>query len=321
MNDDFEEGASLAFEPEEAIAAYLDDIEDLEAAAALRRKVVRGQSIASLLGLEYAISAHHYGYISESETGRAPIVPATSVKPDPDLVNTAVKVTLEKFYVESYPGIGRHTILLEVLGRNQAGSEAEDLRFTSVVEANDRDSVAIAGIPLFVGLRVPPDGIAFKGRTIGLRSSGDAMIVDALKSGAFQSGMKLLGHVQPVIPQFVQLAAGVTAGLAKRRLNKQIQTFQLGLDFSDQSTAPSLRLGAYVVVQAPDDGSWSWSDWIYDFDRSNVVHAETGNQAPYNTMVFRISKSHVETPASATRSDDQDKARPARRRSTKSMPA
>ena len=207
-----------------------------------------------MLGKAYAHTAHVYGFIAEGDptTDRVPIVPAASIKADKTLVTNSIKVTLDAFRIQEYPGLGLHTVLFDFIGRDQAGDESQDLRFASVFKANDKDNAALNGAPVFTGLTVPPDGLSFQARTITIRSAGDETILNVLQSAAFKDGLKLLGHVQPALPQLVGLAGGITENLLKRRWNRQVQCFDLGLDFSRSLTSARLRRGSYVVVQVPD---------------------------------------------------------------------
>lgn len=230
---DFDETQSIGYLSDAELADYLEEIGDEEAALALRDTGARGQGFARMRGAAYAYTAHVYGFIPEGDptTDRIPVMPAASVEADGSLVAHRIKVTLDAFRVQEYPGLGTHTVLFDFQGRDQAGEERQDLQFASVLTANDRDNSAVSGVPIFTGLTVPPDGLSFKARTITIRSAGDETILNVLQSAAFKDGLKLLGHIQPALPQLVGLAGGITENLAKRRRNKVVQTFDLGLDF------------------------------------------------------------------------------------------
>lgn len=284
----FEDQPSLCDMTIDEVANFLDDIEDTDTAQTLRARGATGQSW--IIGSKkWLIGSHMVGFIGAAGTLEPTrIVPAQTIDPDHDLVGKAIKISLDKFRVAAYPGLGQHRILTEVLGRNQAGQETEDLRFSTVLTAEDNDSTGVSGVPIFTGLIVPPDGLALEARTIRVGSKTDDAIIAALESGPFKEGLKLIAHVQPVLPQLITLAAGATAAILKRGKNAQVQKFIVGLDFSRTLTSAKLRLGSYVIMQAPDDGSFDWADWRFDPSSASVVD-DDGKVAPFNTIVFGVS--------------------------------
>jgi len=286
------------------LADYLDGIGDEDAASVFRLSGARGQGLARMRGAAYAFSAHAYGFIEEGDAGSEliPIVPAHSVEADQSLVGQPIKVTLDGFRVAEYPGLGLHTVLFDFQGRDQAGDEAQDLQFASVLKVNDGDNAAVSGVPIFTGLTVPAEGLSFKARTVTIRSSGDETIVNVLQSTVFKDGLKLLGQIQPALPQLVTLAGGITDNLLKRRWNEVVQLFDLGLDFGRSRTSARLRRGSYVVVQVADAGLWNWSDWFYDPSSMNVVNAK-GEISKANVIIFAVSDSASTMAKSAIRED------------------
>jgi hypothetical protein len=284
----FDDQLSLCDMPIEDVANFLDDIEDTDTAQTLRARGTAGQSWV-IGSKKWLIGSHKVGFIDpDGKTGAVQIVPAQTIAPDHSLVGKAIKISLDKFRVDAYPGLGQHRILTEVLGRNQAGQETEDLRFSTVLTAEDNDSSGVSGVPIFTGLIVPADGLALEARTIRVGSKSDDAIIAALESGTFKEGLKLIAHVQPVLPQLITLAAGATAAILKRGKNAQVQKFIVGLDFSPTLTSAKLRLGSYVIMQAPDDGSFDWAEWKFDPSSSSVVN-DDGKVAPYNTIIFGVS--------------------------------
>jgi hypothetical protein len=301
---DFSEQNSIGYLSDAELADYLEEIGDEDGAQALRAAGARGQSIARMRGAPYANTAHVYGFIEEGDAAaeRLPIRPAHSIEADPSLIGKTIKVTLDGFRVAEYPGLGLHTVLFDFQGRDQAGDETQDLQFASVLTVNDEDNAAVNGSPIFTGLTVPADGLSFKVRTITIRSSGDETILAVLRSRAFKDGLKLLGQVQPALPQLVSLAGGIADNLEKRRRNKQVQGFDLGLDFSRSRTSARLRRGSYVVVQVSDTSLWDWDQWFYDPSSMNVVNVE-GRIAPLNTIIFAVTDSASGEARSAMREE------------------
>lgn len=305
----FDDALSICHFNDDELIAYLEEIGDEEAARALTMSGARGQGFARMRGAAYACAAHVYGFIEagDSPSERLKIVPASSVTADQNLLGHPIKVTLDAFRVQEYPGTGLHTVLFDFQGRDQAGSEEQDLQFASVLQVHDHDNAAVSGVPIFTGLTVPRDGLSFKARTISIRSSGDETILRVLQSSLFKDGLRLLGQVQPALPQLVGLAGGITENLLKRRWNKQVQLFDLGLDFGMSRTSSRLRLGSYVAVQVPDPNLWNWDNWFYDPNSMNIVNSD-GHIAPNNTVVFAISESGSTMPRSAMREEGRNAA-------------
>lgn len=304
---DFDEERSLGYQPDDQVADYLEAIGDTEGAALLREPGIRGQGVGRLLGKAWSHTSHVVGFVEEREAGepavaRVPIRPAFEAKADPSLIGTQIKVTLDVFQVHEYPGLSPHSVLFDFQGRDQAGSEAQDLQFASVLNVNSHDRAAVNGVPIFTGLTVPGDGLSFKATTIRIGSSSDQAIVDVLESSAFKEGLKLMGTLQPALPQLVGLAAGITKNISNRFLNKQIQSFDLGLDFGANPSSIRLRRGSYVVVQVPGRDSWRWGDWSLDRHTMGVVDS-AGKPAPYNVIVFGVTGSTSTEARSAIRSD------------------
>lgn len=303
---EFDEQISVCHQSDAEVADFLEHLGDIEGAKELRENGVRGQGPGLSFSQPWKQSSHVFGFIEEGDgtTGLIPIIPASSVKADRSLVGQQIKVTLDAFQVHKYPGFGKHTVLFDFQGRDQAGGEPHDLQFSSVLYASDGERAGVSGVPIFTGLTVPPDGLSFKARTILLGNKGDEAIVGVLQSGVFKGGLQLMGTLQPALPQLVALAGGVTQNLLTRQWNKQVQLFDLGLDFSNSLTSGRLRRGSYIVVQVPGTSLWRWQDWSFDPSRMMVVNA-AGNAAEHNIVIFAVSASSATTASSATRPDGQ----------------
>ncbi len=287
------------------VAAYLREIGDTKTADAITKiGSAGGQGITLPLKTYPWMCANHViGYVAPGgKSGRLSISPAVEIEPDADLIGKAIKINLNKFHVNDYPGILKHTVLMEFTGRSQTGDTKEDLRFTTVCEIKNKDSTS-AGLPIFTGVRVPADGLAFDGRTVRVKGDGDEMILGVLKSKTFQRGITLLAHAQPALPMLTQMSAGVVEYLLKQSRNRAVQRFDLGLDFSRSGTSAQLRLGSYIVAQVPDDGMWNWSEWQYDQHAMSIVRERNGktDALDVNYMIFGVSPSSDEKPKSAER--------------------
>lgn len=272
------------------VIEYLREIDDHEAADALAPAGGTGQSLHLNWGSEvWGHTGVLVGFIPPDPSHRlAPIKNAAILPPDPSLKGSRVKISLEKFWVQRYPGRGTHEILCEFTGKNQAQGEQEEMQFALKTEANDGASAAVSGSPIFLGVTVGQNGIAFEGKTINVRSKTDEDLLSALSSGTFRQGLGLLTTVQPALKPFVGLASSVVTAVLKRSKNKQIHFFKLGLDFSTSQTSVALRHGSFAVIQA-DDVSWDWSGIAWNVDAQQIIRKETGEAVGFNYLVFRVS--------------------------------
>ena len=229
------------------------------------------------------------GFIPPRSTAKQ-ITGISTVQADRTLVGQRIKITLDKFFIAKYPGLGKHSVLCEFSGKNQVPGETEELSFALRFEARDNSSPSITGAPIFMGLTVAADGISFKGKTVNVRNSGDDMVMAILDTPAFKSGLTLLHTAQPALKPLTSLATTTVSAIAKRNENAQIHTFELGLDFDGSATSARLAYGSYIVVQTDDGSNWDWRD--YEWNANGMALHPTGkpNETPhFNYMVFAVS--------------------------------
>lgn len=296
----FDDQEAVAFLSKKDMVAYLSEMGDQESVDALKRSRASAQS-GSFWRKPYTNSAHALGFIPEAEEHLAfrPIVPAVSIDADKELIGQRIKLNLDSFYVEQYPGLGKHTVTIEFSGRDQNDNGVQALRFATALDIADKDSGGFSGMPVFSGLMVPEDGVAFETRTICVKSSGSEAILGVLKGPLFKSGLSILAQAQPALPQLVSLASGVTQSLLDQK-NKIVQAFELGLDFSKTPTSARLRLGSYVVMQVPDLQTFSWDNWVFSADAMGIVSAQNSKErAPFNTLIYSLSRSGSQEALSA----------------------
>lgn len=203
------------------------------------------------------------------------------------MIGRRIKVALDGLFIQEFPGLGVHKVLLEFAGKNQAQGAQEEVRISLTAEARDGTSSAVRGAPIFVNLEVGANGVSFEGRMINVQSATDEWLIKALNTDAFKNGLSLLNSAQPVLRPFTTLAADAVAAVVEHRRNKQIFAFNLGLDFSHNASATRLRFGSYIIVQT-DDVTWSWADVRLDRE-SNVVVTSGGTPLAFNHSVIGIS--------------------------------
>lgn len=281
---------SLGAQNPKAVIKYLRDIGDDEAADKLDARGGTGQGLSlPWQDQVYGYTGSLIGFIpAQSTDTMAAIENAVLLTPDPALKNSRVKITLEQLYVHSYPGRGQHEILCEFTGKNQAGGEQEEMQFALTTKANDGAAASINGAPIFLGVTVGNNGIAFEGRTINVGSKGDEDFLAALSGGSFRDGLNLLTTVQPALKPFVGLASSLVGAVLKRSKNKQIHSFNLGLDFSESRTSVALRHGSFAVIQT-DDHDWDWSRLAWNVSSQRILRKDTGAVIPFNYLILKIS--------------------------------
>ncbi|MGQ3046350.1 MAG: hypothetical protein ACT6Q8_12160 [Niveispirillum sp.] len=272
------------------IAEYLREIGDDEAADRMVAKGGSGQGMGSFWGQDvWGYTGLLIGFIAPDAKGtNISIMNAMTLEPDNTLKNTRVKITLDRFWVHRYPGMGKHTILCEFTGKNQIRGEAEELRFALTTEAKDGSSASVSGSPIFLGVSVGQNGISFEGRTINVRSDKDEVLLTALGSGPFRDGLSLLTTAQPALKPFVGLAGSLVTSVLSRSRNEPVYCFKMGLDFEKSTTSAKLRYGSFVVIQG-DDSKWSWEDVVWNADAQQLVRKHDRSTLEYNYLVFRVS--------------------------------
>jgi hypothetical protein len=288
----FSQKDSLGSKSPRTIAKYLTSIDDGAAAARFSGIGGAGQALKGHIfgNDQYAYTGILLGYIKPRGSGSlVEIENALTLGPDNSLKGARIKITLDKFYVQSFPGNGTHTVLCEFAGKNQIPGDAEEMRFALTTVANDESSAGLSGAPIFLGVSVGQDGIAFEGRTINVRSETDDKLIEALGSDTFRSGLALLTSAQPALKPFVGLAGSVVKAVVSRNKNCQVYSFKLGLDFAGGTTSARLREGSYVVVQA-DQTQWKWSDMAWNTSTQAVVQRQNDAPIPFNYMVFGVSR-------------------------------
>lgn len=280
----------LGSKPKKQIADYLREIGDEDAADRMMARGGSGQGFGPMWGTDvWGYTGILIGHIDPDANGEAiDIQNAMTLVPDTSLKGTRIKITLERFWVHRYPGMGQHTILCEFRGKNQIQEETEELRFAVTTIARDGSSAAVSGTPIFLGVSVGQNGIAFEGSTVNVRSSTDDVLLNALSSGPFRDGLSLLTTAQPALKPFVGLAGSLVTSVLSRSKNKAIYSFKLGLDFERGSTSACLRFGSFIVIQG-DDATWSWGDVVWNSHSQQLLRRLDGAPVEFNYLVFRVA--------------------------------
>ena len=202
-------------------------------------------------------------------------------------------ITLDRLRVADYPGGGTHRVLFDFYAQNQVPGSVEHLHFNAACRARQGQHAGVIGYPIFVGLNVGTEGVAFRCYTVNVKNDADEAFLSFLDSDAFKAGLLLASTAQPAIGLLSQMAYGLTRTLATRHRNVPVQEFHMGLDFSSDPMGARLAEGAYLAVQIPESVQvvWDWSEWVYDPSTGHVVsRTDPSLLIPYNYLVLGVAR-------------------------------
>jgi hypothetical protein len=183
-------------------------------------------------------------------------------------------------------------VLFDFYARNQVPGGGEDLHFNATFRVREGERAAVAGYPIFIGLNVGSEGVAFRCHTVNVKNDADEGFLDLLEGNTF-AGLKLATTAQPAIAPLANIALGLTKSVAKRNRNVSVQDFYLGLDFAGTGMGARLAQGDYIAVQIPEGlrRVWRWDDWVFDQNSGLIVdQADNDKLIPYNYVVFGVSR-------------------------------
>jgi hypothetical protein len=240
-------------------------------------------------------TAHAFGHLAPAPPGSEPlpIQDAGNIPADPTLKNSRIKITLDRLRVADYPGGGMNRVLFDFYAQNQVPGNVEHLHFNATFRVYEGQQAALRSYPIFVGLNVGTEGVAFKCFTVNVNNDGDEAFLGFLESDVFKEGLKLATVAQPAIAPLSQIALGVTRAIATRHRNVPVQDFYMGLDFSHIPMGARLTEGSYIAVQIPEtlQTVWDWSEWVYSPANGQIVNkADPRQLIPYNYLVFSVSR-------------------------------
>src|SRR6266699_4890453 len=267
--------------PEQAIVKLREVGEDevanvLETAPRTRGAFDGLANMFSFLGITppaWVHTAHVFGYLApgSSESGVLPIRHAGNMDGDPQLKNSRIRITLNRLRMAKYPGGGTHRVLLDFYARNEVLGNAEALHFNATFRAEEGQEVAVIGHPIFVGLNVGAEGVAFGCRTVNVQNDNDQNFLEFLESDVFKAGLHLASTLQPAIAPLTGMA----------------------LDLSSDPAGARLAEGSYLAVQVPQTSLliWDWNEWVFNRDNGQVVKKSDPTQLiPYNYIIFGVTK-------------------------------
>jgi len=248
---------------------------------------------SSVQNQPWSYATHQYGYIAPRQSGSTEpqsIQHPGVIAADNTLKNSRINIRLDRLRVHKYPGGGSHNIMVTFAARNQATDAQEAITFSQTYRVSEGQSAGIAGYPVFIGLNVGSQGVAFECSTINVKNDADQAILAALESPPFQTGLNLLTTAQPAIAPFTAITLGVVKTLAQRNENVAVQKFYLGLDFEDAAMGIRLAEGNYIAAQVPSETAVDWNKYVYRPELGAIVHKADGSLLEHNYLVFRVSR-------------------------------
>lgn len=236
---------------------------------------------------------HTYGYIAPSPPGSEPlpIRHASDMEADLTLAGQQIVVSLDALQAADYPGKGTHRILFTFNAQNQVKGQTENVSYSLTVRGFEGQQVGVIGFPIFVGLNVGHNGIAFHCSTVNIGNTEDDNLLGFLDSNVLKQGLKLATKAQPALAPLTEMATGIYDAFKNRHHNVEVQDVRMGLDFSYNATGARLAEGSYIAVQIPPGIHWEWSEWVFN-RRSGQVVKQTGKNEliPYNYLIFSIRR-------------------------------
>ncbi len=240
-------------------------------------------------------TAHIFGHVGDIQ-GREPgvIRSVTELEPDESLKSAPLRIALGKLGVVDYPGGGTHVVLFDFAARHYVSAmDVEELHYNVIVRATEGQRAGLLNVPIFIGLNPGTEGVALRGYTVNVRNEQDEELLALLESGAVRGGLRLLQAAQPALAPLSQIAYSLTKALAVHNRNVPVQSFMLGLDFTQSAYGAVLRTGAYVAVQVPAElqYAWDWAQWVYDPRVGDIVsRPDQAVGLPYNHVVFTVNR-------------------------------
>lgn len=171
----YDEPVLGAMEPAQA-ARKLHALGEVEAADALTAEAPRSAAAFGWGDIfrhnpkPWQHTAHAFGFIEPGAPGSSntAIQHAGNIAGDARLRGGRITITLDQLRVAKYPGSGMHRILFDFYGQNQVRADVEHVHFDTTYRVQEGEAAASVGYPIFVGLSVGPDGVAFRCRTVNV---------------------------------------------------------------------------------------------------------------------------------------------------------
>ena len=106
---------SLGYRSDEEIAQYLALIGDSEGERELLAAGFSGQTGGLFTRKPYSHTGMIVGFVPQGDhPGEREVLGASRIAAQPELIGKPIKITLDRFHVASYPGLGKHLSLIHI---------------------------------------------------------------------------------------------------------------------------------------------------------------------------------------------------------------
>jgi hypothetical protein len=277
---------------DEEKAAYLTAVGDPETLAATAGEPTDRLQLPFMAKRPFEHTGSTVGYIQPDGGTYHAIVDPRKIGPERGLIGAKVAVRLTQALVMRYPGRGVHEILLH-FGAGTGGQAKPPHNFSSTIRCADGNQMPVGGQLLFSGIEVAEDGLNIAMFTVNVHSQGDVQLLRALQGEVFSRGLDVAASAGPVVGLLSATLVSLATAIAKSSENRPVQRGLLALDLGRTLVdSPKLRLGSYVLAQAPalvNGRPWSWNDYIYDQERNAIVcECERSTLIPFNYVAVGI---------------------------------
>jgi hypothetical protein len=238
---------------------------------------------------------HTYGYIQnvDNNSDLLEIIFATTLQPDNSLRGQNINIKLGSVYTMNYPGWGRHNLLMHFKCKHakENSNETVLIEFEQKFKSKEGEGAGNIGDFIFLGIRVPSNGLQFEIQTVNISNDGDEEALKVLESDTIKNGLDLVNASFATLAPFTKMAQGVLGLLLTRNQNKIVQQFTIGFDFDSNAVdIAKLRLGTYVVAQAKKN-DMPWNEWAYQRSTGLVVKkSDHSIRLPFNHITFNVLK-------------------------------
>ena len=303
------EGTMMPVDPFGDVPVFADLTADEQTALLFRRvanappmpdaeppRRVGGLNLNPFAPRPYAVKEAVVGYVSPASTGDdLAIRHASDISGDPRLIGVPLTVSLDRFYVQEYPGLGTHQVLctftvgcLATPGGQTSGAIKQDVTFGYAFPVEDRQAAALSGMPIFRDLRIG-DGLYMWIGCINTNSTGDDALLQALSGDPFGKGLQFLAVTNPVTSMLSSLVAGVAKHFLNASRDALIFKPLLGLQVSGETSSGKLREGSYIIAQARAE-QLKWPNYRWRKSEGRVVDAASDNELPFNYFVLSVRR-------------------------------
>jgi hypothetical protein len=236
---------------------------------------------------------HTYGYVSPDDDGNDffEIKAATTIQSDQTLKGKRINIKLGSLYTMNYPGWGRHNVLMHFKCKHakENSNETTLIEFEQKFKSKEGEGAGNIGDFIFLGLRVPSNGLQFEVQTVNVSNDKDEGALKVLETDTIKNGLNLVNASFSTLAPFTKMAQGVLSLLLTRNRNKIVQQFTIGFDFDDNAVEiAKLKLGTYVVAQVKKN-ELPWNQWLFQRSTGLIVNKnDTSIRLPYNHVTFNV---------------------------------